>query len=164
MLRGENPARLSALDARTRPSVAIACGGGSAAEALHFAEELIGRFNQDRPPLRATCLNADTTALTCIGNDYGFEEIYSRQCLGLGRPGDVLAVFSTSGNSENIVRALKTAVENGISTIGFLGKDGGAAAEFCSTVFLAPGEDSASIQESHQVALHAICNCFEPVQ
>ena len=141
----------------------LTCGnGGSAAEALHFAEELIGRFNQDRPPLRAVCLNSDTTALTCIGNDYGFEEIYSRQCQGLGRPGDALAVFSTSGNSENIIRALKTAAKNGISTIGFLGRDGGAAAELCSTVFMAPGEDSASIQESHQVALHAICNCFEP--
>lgn len=143
----------------------LTCGnGGSAAEALHFSEELIGRFNQDRPPLRSVCLNADTTALTCIANDYGFEEIYSRQCMGLGRPGDALAVFSTSGNSENIIRALKTAAQQGIRTIGFLGRDGGAAAELCSTVFLAPGGDSASIQESHQVALHAICNCFEPIQ
>ena len=142
----------------------LTCGnGGSAAEALHFSEELIGRFNQDRPPLRSVCLNADSTALTCIGNDYGFEEIYSRQCRGLGRPGDALAVFSTSGNSENIIRALKTAAEIGISTIGFLGRGGGSAAGLCTTTFMAPGEDSASIQESHQVALHAICNCFEPI-
>ena len=141
----------------------LTCGnGGSAAEALHFSEELIGRFNRDRPPLRSICLNADPTALTCIGNDYGFEEIFSRQCQGLGRPGDALAVFSTSGNSENILRALKSAAEIGISTIGFLGRNGGAAAPLCSSAFLAPADDSASIQESHQAALHAICNCFEP--
>lgn len=142
----------------------LTCGnGGSAAEALHFSEELIGRFKLDRPALRSICLNSDPTVMTCIANDYGYQEVFARQCRGLGRTGDSLAVFSTSGNSENIILALKTAAELGINTIGFLGGDGGAAASLCSTSFLAPGGDSASIQESHQAALHAICNCFEPI-
>ena len=141
----------------------LTCGnGGSAAEALHFSEELIGRFKHDRPPLRSICLNSDPTVMTCIANDYGYQEVFARQCRGLGRTGDSLAVFSTSGNSENIILALKTAAELEINTIGFLGGDGGVAASLCSTLFLAPGGDSASIQESHQAALHAICNCFEP--
>ena len=141
----------------------LTCGnGGSAAEALHLSEELIGRFKMDRPPLRSICLNSDPTVMTCIANDFGYQEIFARQCQGLGRPGDSLAVFSTSGHSDNIIQALKTAAEMGINTIGFLGGDGGVAASLCTTCFLAPGDDSASIQESHQAALHAICNCFEP--
>ena len=141
----------------------ITCGnGGSAAEALHLSEELIGRYEQDRPPIRSICLNADPTALTCIGNDYGFDRIFSRQCEALAGPGDVLVVFSTSGNSENIVQALEAARTRGARTIGLLGRDGGRALTACDLSLLAPGDDSAAIQECHQVALHAICNCLEP--
>ena len=141
----------------------LTCGnGGSAAEAMHFAEELIGRFNADRPSLRAYCLNSDSTALTCIANDYGFEQVFARQCSALATPQDVLVVFSTSGRSPNIIRALEVARAQGTRTIGMLGGDGGAAAGLCDTFLLAPGEDSAAIQEAHQIALHAICNCLEP--
>lgn len=140
----------------------ITCGnGGSAAEALHFAEELIGRFNGDRPPLKAVCLNADATALTCIANDYGFDAIFARQCEALAGPNDALVAFSTSGKSPNVIKALEVAREQGSRTIGLLGGDGGDAAGLCDITLLAPGDDSAAIQEAHQVTLHAICNCFE---
>ena len=143
----------------------MTCGnGGSAAEALHFAEELTGRFARNRPPLPAMCLNADPTALTCISNDFGFDHVFSRQCEAFGRPGDVLVVFSTSGKSPNIVNALESARERGIFTIGLLGFDGGDAEGLCDIAFLSPGTDSAAIQECHQIAMHAICNCFEPTQ
>ena len=139
------------------------CGnGGSAAEALHLAEELVGRYEQDRPPIAAACLNADPTALTCIGNDYGFERIFARQCEALIGPGDVLVAFSTSGSSPNILRALEAAVAKGGTTVGLLGRDGGEAADVCNHVLIAPGNDSATIQECHQVALHAVCSCLEP--
>ena len=141
----------------------LTCGnGGSAAEALHFAEELVGRFDADRPPLRALCLNADPTALTCIANDYGFEQIFARQCQALAGPEDAFVVFSTSGRSPNIVRALEVARAQGTRTIGLLGGDGGAAAALCDLCLIAPGQDSAAIQEAHQVVLHAVCNCLEP--
>ena len=143
----------------------LTCGnGGSAAEALHLSEELIGRFQDDRPPHRSICLNADPTALTCIANDYGFEAVFSRQCQALAGPDDVLVVFSTSGNSANVVKALQVARSRGATTIGLLGAGGGEASGFCDHVLIAPGEDSAAIQECHQVALHAICNCLEPGQ
>ena len=141
----------------------MTCGnGGSAAEALHLAEELTGRFARDRPPLPALCLNADPTAITCISNDFGFDQVFSRQCEALGAPGDVLMVFSTSGNSQNIIQALQSARERGIMTMGLLGFDGGNAEALCDISFLSPGIDSATIQECHQIAMHAICNCFEP--
>lgn len=141
----------------------LTCGnGGSAAEALHLAEEFIGRFSADRPPLPAICLNADPTALTCIGNDYGFDQIFSRQCEALAQRGDVLIVLSTSGASANIINALRAARARGAHTIGLLGGNGGQALALCDIALLAPGSDSAAIQECHQVVLHAICNCFEP--
>ncbi len=141
----------------------LTCGnGGSAAEALHLAEELTGRFEADRPPLRAICLNADPTALTCIANDFGYEEVFARQCRALGGRGDVLLVLSTSGTSPNVVRALEAARELGMRTIGLLGGDGGEARSLCTVGLCCPGDDSASIQECHQVVLHAICNCLEP--
>ncbi|MDG2030043.1 MAG: SIS domain-containing protein [Phycisphaerales bacterium] len=165
-----NPASLIRIadiicDALEDNGTVLTCGnGGSAAEALHLSEELIGRFQEDRPPHRSICLNADPTALTCIANDYGFEAVFSRQCQALAGPNDVLVVFSTSGNSANVVQALQVARSRGTTTIGLLGADGGEASAFCDHVLLAPGEDSAAIQECHQVALHAICNCLEPRQ
>jgi D-sedoheptulose 7-phosphate isomerase len=138
--------------------------GGSAAEALHLAEELIGRYRSNRKPLRAVCLNADPTALTCIANDFGFEEVFARQCEALLRPDDLLLVFTTSGNSPNIVRALQIARKHGAAAIGFLGNDGGACLPLCDHAIVVrpdqPG-DSAPIQEAHQVALHLICEAIE---
>lgn len=140
----------------------LTCGnGGSAAEAMHLSEELIGKYKRDRRPFSAVCLNADPTALTCIANDYGFERVFSRQVEGLGRRGDVLVVFTTSGNSANIVRALETARERGISTIGLLGKDGGACKDLCDLALVVPSRETESIQEAHQVVLHLILEAVE---
>ena len=135
--------------------------GGSAAQALHLAEELIGRYRSDRPAQRAVCLNADPTALTCIANDYGFEHIFSRQVEALVKPGDVLLVLSTSGDSANVVNALRTAGLRGATTIGLLGGNGGACHELCDHTIVAGGKDSAHIQEAHQVVIHLICEVIE---
>ena len=142
---------------------ALTCGnGGSAAEALHLAEELVGRYRTDRPPIAASCLNADPTALTCIANDFGFDEIFRRPCEALIGPGDVLVVFTTSGRSGNLVAALETARARGASTVGFLGGDGGPARSLCDASVVVPGPDSAAIQEVHQILMHAVCEQFEP--
>lgn len=139
------------------------CGnGGSAAEAMHLAEELIGRYGgRDRPPQRAVCLNADATALTCIANDFGFEEIFARQCRALLTGRDVLAVMSTSGESENIVTALQAAREREALTIGLLGKGGGKCLPLCDHAIVVDGPDSAHIQEAHLVIIHLFCEAFE---
>lgn len=141
------------------------CGnGGSAAQALHLAEELIGRYRSDRPAQRAICLNADATALTCIANDFGYEQVFARQCQALLTPADVLVVLSTSGNSPNVVNALHTAGECGATTIGLLGKDGGACLQLCDHALAIPGGDSAHVQEAHQVLIHLICEAVELAQ
>lgn len=138
------------------------CGnGGSAAQALHLAEELIGRYRNDRAPHRAICLNADPTALTCIANDYGYENVFSRQCDALLDDGDGLLVLTTSGNSPNILNALKIARKKNATTIGLLGNDGGACGELCDHHIIVPLTDSAHIQEAHQVMIHLICEALE---
>jgi D-sedoheptulose 7-phosphate isomerase len=138
------------------------CGnGGSAAQALHLAEELIGRYRSNRAPLRAVCLNADPTALTCIANDFGFENVFARQCEALLSERDVLIVFSTSGNSANIINALQTARESKATTIGLLGHDGGQCRPLCDHALVVSSQDSAFIQESHQVMMHLLCEAIE---
>ena len=138
------------------------CGnGGSAAEALHLAEELIGRYRGNRAPHRSVCLNADPTALTCIANDFGFEQVFARQCQALLSSGDALVVFSTSGASMNLVAALRTARERGATTIGLLGRDGGACAPLCDHALIVPLADSGHVQEAHQVVMHAMCEAVE---
>src|SRR5436190_17721528 len=134
------------------------CGnGGSAAQALHLAEEFVGRYRSDRPPLRAVCLNADPTALTCIANDFGFDQVFARQCEALLTERDVLAVLSTSGKSPNIVSALRIARKKHCATIGLLGRDGGECLALCDRSIVIVADDSAHIQEAHQVVLHLIC-------
>jgi phosphoheptose isomerase len=128
--------------------------GGSAADALHLAEELVGRFDKDRPPLAAIALCADPTLLTCISNDYGFDRVYARQVEGLGQPGDVLVVFSTSGNSANIVGALQTAKARQLKTIAVLGKNGGACKGLAIHEIIVPSDTTARIQEVHTFILH----------
>ena len=135
--------------------------GGSAAHALHLAEELIGRYRADRPPRRAVCLCADPTALTCIGNDYGFDEVFARPCRALLTAGDSLLVLSTSGKSRNLVRALELARDRGAQTIGLLGPDADACGALCDVAFLSKGTDSAQVQETHQVVIHLICELLE---
>ena len=129
--------------------------GGSAADALHLAEELVGRFDKERPSLPAVSLCADPTLLTCIGNDYGFEQIFARQVEGLGRPGDVLVVFTTSGNSPNLIAALRVAQAKGLKTIAVLGKDGGAAIGMADHELIVPSYVTARIQEIHTFILHS---------
>src|SRR5262245_54956147 len=153
---------LEALDAGG--TVYTAGNGGSAAQALHLAEELIGRYRGSRRPLRAICLNADPTALTCIANDFGFEEVFARPCEALLTRSDVLVVLTTSGNSQNIVKAIKAAKARGALVIGLLGRDGGACRALCDRAIVIgrrDGFDSAQIQEAHQVAIHLICEAAE---
>lgn len=141
------------------------CGnGGSAAQAMHLSEELIGRYNADRPAVRSICLNADPSALTCITNDMGWEQVFARQVEALVGPDDVLLAFSTSGNSPNVVRALEAATAKGATTIAFLGKGGGACAEpgRCQHPLVVDSSDTAHIQEAHLVLLHLFCERFEP--
>jgi D-sedoheptulose 7-phosphate isomerase len=138
------------------------CGnGGSAADAIHLAEELVGRYRGDRRPFPAVCLNTDVGAITCIANDFGFEHIFARQLRALARPGDLLAVFSTSGGSPNIRLALETARACGVSSIALLGKGGGAALALADHALVVPSANSARIQEVHGLILHAICEEIE---
>lgn len=139
------------------------CGnGGSAAQALHLAEELIGRYRSNRDPLRAICLNADPTAMTCIANDFGYDAVFARQLRGLARPGDCLIVLSTSGRSPNLLRALEAARELGVHTLGLLGGEGGPAQPLCHTAVSLHGCDSGAVQEAHLMAIHIICESLEP--
>lgn len=140
----------------------LTCGnGGSAADALHLAEELVGRFARDRQPLPAVALNGDPTLLTCIGNDYGFEQIFARQVLALAEPRDLLVVFSTSGNSANIVQALQAARQKGCRTAALLGKTGGAARGLADIEWIVAGTDTARIQEAHTLILHSLLEAIE---
>lgn len=135
----------------------MTCGnGGSAAEALHLAEEMIGRFSRDRQPFAAICLCADPAAMTCIANDYGFENLFARQVEGLGRPGDVLVALSTSGKSPNIVRAIERARSVGVTTIGLLGNPGSPAEALCDVAFTTPASHSSHVQEVHIVVIHLV--------
>ena len=141
----------------------LTCGnGGSAAEALHLSEELIGRYRANRSPLRSVCLSADPTALTCIANDFGFEAIFARQVEALASAGDQLIVLSTSGKSPNILRALECARSRGVGTIGLLGGDGGHARILCDRAIVIGGVDGAAIQEIHQMIVHILCESLEP--
>ncbi len=150
-------------EALGRGATVFTCGnGGSAAQALHLAEELVGRYKSNRPALRAVCLNADPTALTCIANDFGFEEVFARQVQGLARTGDVLVVLSTSGRSANLLRAVDAAEVAGVTTIGLLGGDGGETTGRCSKALVVNAPDSAGVQEAHLMIIHMICEGLEP--
>ncbi len=138
--------------------------GGSAAQAMHLAEELIGRYRGNRPALRAVCLNADPTAMTCIANDFGFENVFARQCEALLGPGDALLVLSTSGKSVNLVEALRTAQSQAALTIGLLGAGGGQCGPLCDHAITIDATDSAFVQEAHQVVIHLICEMIEEAE
>ena len=140
----------------------LICGnGGSAADAQHFAAEIVGRFEKERRGYPAIALTTDTSALTAIGNDYGFEHIFSRQVEALGKKGDILIGISTSGNSQNVINAVKVAKNMGIFTVGFLGKDGGKLKEIVDTAFIVNHQKTARIQEVHLTLEHAICNIID---
>jgi len=138
------------------------CGnGGSAAESSHLAVELIGRFKENRLPLPSISLNSDTSAITCIANDFGYEEIFARQLEGLGRAGDVLVVLSTSGQSPNIIKVLQKANELGIKSVALLGKDGGPAKDFADNFIIVDSYETARIQEIHLLLGHTFCEFVE---
>lgn len=135
--------------------------GGSAADAQHIAAEIVGRYKQERPGWAAIALTTDTSALTAIGNDYGFEQIFARQVQGLAHRGDVLIALTTSGRSPNILAALRTARDIGVTTVGFTGVKGESMREVCDHVLIAPSSDTPVIQQIHMMALHAICDDVE---
>ena len=141
--------------------ILIAGNGGSAADAQHIAGEFLSRLNFDRNPLPAIALTTDTSVLTAIGNDYGFDRAFERQVRGLGRPGDVLIAISTSGRSPNILAALKAAREIGVTTVGFSGEGHREMAVLCDHYLAAPAADTPLIQQVHIVAAHAICGLVE---
>jgi D-sedoheptulose 7-phosphate isomerase len=141
--------------------ILIIGNGGSAADAQHIAAEIIGRYRQDRPAYAAIALTTDTSALTSIANDYGFEQIFARQVEGLGQRGDVLLALSTSGKSANILAALRRARERGLVTIGFTGSKGETLRALCDHLLLAPSDDTPAIQQIHLAVAHGICDEIE---
>ena len=141
--------------------ILVAGNGGSAADAQHFAGELVGTFNFDRPPLDAIALTTDTSILTAIGNDYGFSEIFSRQIKAHGRSGDIFIAISTSGNSESILKAITACKELGITVVGLTGLSGGRMKGLCEYCICVPSSLTPRIQECHIVLEHAICNYVE---
>ncbi len=140
----------------------LVCGnGGSAADSQHIAAELVGRFKKERRAIGAVALTTDTSILTSIGNDYGFDSIFERQVEALGRKGDLLIAISTSGSSPNVLKAAVKAKECGLTVVGFFGKKGGAILPHCDLAFLAPETDTPRVQEMHILAAHIICELAE---
>jgi len=140
----------------------LTCGnGGSASDAEHVATELAGRFHLDRPPLDCLALSTNTSLVTAVSNDYGFDELFARQVAAHGRAGDVLMAFTTSGRSPNVVRARDEARGRKLLTIGFTGAEGGAFAEGCDAAFVVPSRDVPRIQEAHIALAHALCEGIE---
>jgi len=141
--------------------ILIAGNGGSAADAQHFAAELVGRYGFDRPSLPSIALTTDTSALTAIGNDYGYEYIFSRQLEGLGAEGDLFIGISTSGNSQNVLNAFSAAKERGITTVALVGRDGGKMGQMADYAVIIPSNATPRIQESHLLVEHIICDIIE---
>jgi D-sedoheptulose 7-phosphate isomerase len=140
----------------------LICGnGGSAADSQHFAAEVVGRFEKERKGFSAIALTTDTSALTAIGNDYGFDKVFSRQVEALGQKGDIMIGISTSGNSKNVIEAVKVAKGLGIFTVGLLGKDGGQLKDLVDKAFIVRSNNTARIQEIHITFIHAICRVLD---
>jgi len=135
--------------------------GGSAADAQHFVAEIVGRFKMERRGLPAIALSTDTSILTAIGNDYGFDRVFHRQVEALALPGDLVVGISTSGNSPNVLQALKLAREKGCRTVGLLGKDGGSIKELCDLALIVPTDDTPRVQEGHITIIHIVCDLLE---
>ena len=139
----------------------LAGNGGSAADAQHIAAEMVGRYGFDRPSLPSLALTTDTSALTAIGNDYGYDQVFSRQLEGMGQDGDVFIGISTSGNSQNIINAFKSAKEKNIKTVALVGRDGGEMAKLADYAIVVPSDATPRIQESHILIGHIICDIIE---
>jgi D-sedoheptulose 7-phosphate isomerase len=141
--------------------VLAAGNGGSAADALHLCEELVGRYKENRRALPAICLSADGTALTCIGNDFGFDQVFARQVEALGVEGDVLVLFTSSGNSSNLILALEAAKARGLRVVALIGRGGGKLKGLADAEWLVPSSTGARVQELHGWALHVILEVVE---
>jgi len=138
------------------------CGnGGSASDAQHIAAELSGRFYTDRPPLYAEALHVNSSFMTAVANDYGYEATYARMVEAAGKKGDILVGISTSGNSSNVVKAIQKANELGMTTVGFTGKNGGAMQDICDIMICTPSDDTPRVQEVHILVGHIICQLIE---
>jgi D-sedoheptulose 7-phosphate isomerase len=160
----ESVVRVAALIAeryRAGATLLLFGNGGSAADAQHIATELTGRYLLDRPPLAALALADNTAALTAIGNDFGFEEVFARQVRAFGRPGDVAVGLSTSGGSRNVLAGLTTARESGLATVGITGPGGDAMAALCDHCIRIPAGQTPQIQEGTMLVLHTICELVE---
>jgi len=139
----------------------LAGNGGSAADAQHIAAELVGRYGFDRDSLASLALTTDTSALTAIGNDYGYDKVFSRQLEGMGQDGDLFIGISTSGNSLNIINAFHSAKKKNITTVALVGKDGGEMAKLADIALVVPSDSTPRIQESHILIGHIICDIIE---
>jgi D-sedoheptulose 7-phosphate isomerase len=143
-----------------RGKVLIAGNGGSSADAMHFAEELVVRFQKNRKGLAAMAL-CDPTILTCAANDLGYESVFSRQIEAYGNPGDIFIALTTSGNSANLLKAIRAAKDQSLLTVAFLGKDGGAAKSLCDLELIVPSPVTARVQEAHKILYHSLCEWVE---
>jgi D-sedoheptulose 7-phosphate isomerase len=146
---------------KTDKKTILAGNGGSAADAQHIAAELVGRYGFDRPSIPSLALTTDTSNLTAIGNDYGYDKIFSRQLEGMGQSGDIFIGISTSGNSKNLVNAFKVAKDKNILSIALVGKDGGEMAEIADIALIVPSNSTPRIQESHILIGHILCDIIE---
>ena len=139
----------------------LAGNGGSAADAQHIAAEMVGRYGFDRPSLPSLALTTDTSALTAIGNDYGYDYVFSRQLEGMGQDGDLFIGISTSGNSVNIIKAFQSAKKKNITTVALVGRDGGEMAKIADIALIVPSDSTPRIQESHILIGHILCDIIE---
>ncbi len=146
---------------KTKNKTILAGNGGSAADAQHIAAELVGRYGFDRPSIPSLALTTDTSCLTAIGNDYGYDKVFSRQLEGMGQNGDLFIGISTSGNSKNIINAFEVAKQKGIKTVALVGKDGGEMAKIADIALVVPSDSTPRIQESHILIGHIICDIIE---
>ena len=146
---------------RGKNKTILAGNGGSAADAQHIAAELVGRYGFDRPSIPSLALTTDTSNLTAIGNDYGYDKVFSRQLEGMGQEGDIFFGISTSGNSKNIINAFEVAKQKGIKTIALVGRDGGEMAKMADIALVVPSDSTPRIQESHILIGHIICDIIE---
>jgi D-sedoheptulose 7-phosphate isomerase len=146
---------------KTDKKTILAGNGGSAADAQHIAAELVGRYGFDRPSIPSLALTTDTSNLTAIGNDYGYDQVFSRQLAGMGQKGDIFFGISTSGNSQNIINAFEVAKEKGITTVALVGRDGGKMAQMADVALIVPSDSTPRIQESHILIGHILCDIIE---
>jgi D-sedoheptulose 7-phosphate isomerase len=146
---------------RNNKKTMLAGNGGSAADAQHIAAELVGRYGFDRPSIPSLALTTDTSNLTAIGNDYGYDKVFSRQVEGMGQEGDLFIGISTSGNSQNIITAFESAKAKGITTVALTGRDGGKMAQMADYALIVPSNATPRIQESHILIGHILCDIIE---